>query len=134
MLLRSILRARPPAAAVQGAYWLSFVWPLLHYRSFERVTGQKTDDWLVRTTGGLGTAVAATLLVAATRGDATRAETAVLGIGAAAAVTTADVRYVLTRRISPIYLVDALAHVLILCLWARDLSHPRAAKPDASLA
>ena len=49
-------------AAIQAAYLVSSgVWPILHRRSFERVTGRKQDFWLVRTVGGLAAASGASL-------------------------------------------------------------------------
>ncbi len=72
----SIARA---TALGQGAFWLAAgVWPLLHYRSFEAVTGPKQDDWLVKTIGGLIAVVGATLLRGAEAG---------LGAGAVRAAT-----------------------------------------------
>jgi hypothetical protein len=36
----------------QGAFYLSSgVWPLISMRTFERITGPKTDKWLVKTGG-----------------------------------------------------------------------------------
>jgi hypothetical protein len=62
---------------VQGAYFLlTGVWPLVSIRSFQWVTGPKTDHvhtgreadhWLVMTVGVLVTSVAVTLLTAAFR-------------------------------------------------------------------
>ena len=41
-------------AMIQGAYFLATgIWPLLHLASFMRVTGPKTDRWLVKTVGAL---------------------------------------------------------------------------------
>ena len=55
-------------AFVQGGYFLiTGVWPLIAMPSFEAVTGPKTDDWLVKTVGGLIAAIAAVLLWAAFR-------------------------------------------------------------------
>src|SRR5439155_14802188 len=52
----------------QGAYYAATgLWPLLHMRSFEAVTGPKREDWLVKTVGVLVTAIAGTLLVAGRR-------------------------------------------------------------------
>jgi hypothetical protein len=50
-------------ALAQGAYYLlTGVWPLLSLRTFELVTGPKTDDWLVRTVGVLVLAVVLAVL------------------------------------------------------------------------
>ncbi|BDG10196.1 hypothetical protein [Anaeromyxobacter paludicola] len=104
----------------QGAFWLATgLWPLVHYRSFEAVTGPKEDDWLVKTIGGLIAVVGATLLVAGLRGRPPR-EVAVLGAGAAAAISLADVVFVKRGRISKVYLLDVAAEAPFLAGWAAD--------------
>jgi hypothetical protein len=41
-------------AVAQGlVYVTSGLWPLVHLRSFEAITGPKTDRWLVKTIGAL---------------------------------------------------------------------------------
>ena len=41
-------------AHAQGGYYaITGVWPLVHMRSFEAVTGPKQDHWLVHTVAGL---------------------------------------------------------------------------------
>ncbi len=102
----------------QGAFWAATgAWPLVHYRSFEAVTGPKEDDWLVKTMGGLIAVVGATLLAAARRREITR-QTAMLGAASAAALALADVCYVARGRISKVYLLDVLAETPFLVGWA----------------
>ncbi len=104
-------------AAGQGAFWLAMgLWPLVHYRSFEAVTGPKEDDWLVKTIGGLIAVVGGTLLASARRRDPTP-EAAVLGAAGAAALALADLRFVARGRISKIYLLDVLAEAPFLAGW-----------------
>ncbi len=98
---------------LQGAYYgLTGLWPLLSMRSFERVTGEKTDDWLVKTVGALIVAVALPLLVAGERGQATP-EIVLLAAGCAAALGLVDVVYSVKRVISPIYLLDAVVEAAL---------------------
>src|SRR5512138_2105430 len=95
-------------AVGQGVSWLAMgLWPLVHYRSFEAVTGPKEDDWLVKTVGGLIAIVGGTLLVSARRRDPTP-EAAVLGAAAATALAVADLRFVARGRISRVYLLDVV--------------------------
>ncbi len=106
------------AAVGQGAFWLATgLWPLVHYRSFEAVTGRKQDDWLVTTIGGLIAVVGATLLSAGWRGKVTR-EIHLLGAAGAAALSAADVWFVRRGRISRVYLLDEVAEAPILAAWA----------------
>ncbi len=102
---------------MQGLYYfLTGIWPLVSIKTFQRVTGPKTDLWLVRTVGVLITAIAAALLVAAWRRQ-NSPEAAVLAIASALALTGIDVIYVARRVIAPIYLADAVAEVVLLAAW-----------------
>jgi hypothetical protein len=57
---------------IQGVYYLvTGVWPLVSMDTFLRVTGPKTDLWLVNTVGALIAVIALALLVAAWRRRAT---------------------------------------------------------------
>ena len=106
-------------ARTQALYYAATgIWPLLDIRSFERITGPKVERWLVKTVGALVTAVGASLALAA-RDDPGRAETVVLATGSAAALGTIDAVYVAKRRISPVYLFDALAQAALLVAWTR---------------
>ncbi|HEV2106956.1 MAG TPA: hypothetical protein VGR16_01690, partial [Thermomicrobiales bacterium] len=97
-------------AVAQGGYYLiTGIWPLLHMRSFEAISGPKTDRWLVKTAGVLITAIGATLLIADRRERAATPEATVLATGSALGLTAIDVIYASKRRISPVYLLDAAA-------------------------
>ena len=102
----------------QAAYYLaSGIWPLLSMRSFERVTGPKTDKWLVKTVGVLVAAIGAPLLLGAKR-KAISPEVRLLAAGSSSALALIDVTYVAKRRISRVYLLDAIAEVTLLSLFA----------------
>src|SRR5436190_14219623 len=105
-------------------YAATGIWPLLDIHSFERITGPKVDRWLVKALGALVTAVGASLALAA-RDDPGRVETAVLATGSAAALGTIDAVYVAKRRISPVYLLDALAQAALLVAWIRSRRRTR---------
>ena len=99
-------------------YGASGVWPLVAMRSFEAVTGPKTDRWLVRTVGALVATTGLGLAVAAHRGRVAP-ELALVAAGQAAALAAVDVVYVARRRIRPIYLIDAVAEVALVGAWVR---------------
>ncbi len=115
-------------ALVQGAYYfLTGIWPLLHIRSFEAVTGPKVDRWLVKTVGLLVGVVGGMLLRSARRNDLRRVarktpEIPIVAIGMAGALAAVDVVYVAKRRIAPVYLLDAVAEALLIAGWAFGLS------------
>jgi hypothetical protein len=102
--------------ALQGAYYVvTGAWAVVDRRSFESVSGAKTDYWLVRTVGLLAVAIGTALLISARR-DQGSAGSVALAVGAGASFTAIDVTYVARRSISPIYLVDALTHAGIAAL------------------
>ncbi len=113
----------PPSTLVralalgQAVYFaVTGVWPLVSMRTFEAVTGPKTDHWLVRTVGILVTVIGAVLGLAGWR-RRVPPETAVLAVGSAAGLAAIDVVYVAKGRISPIYLLDALAEAVLIVAW-----------------
>ena len=107
---------------LQGLYYVATgLWPLVHLRSFEAVTGPKTDDWLVRMVGLLAVLIGAVLGVGATRHHTRAPEVVLLATGAALAFGVIDLWYGLRGRISPIYLGDAGLEVALLAAlgWTR---------------
>lgn len=96
-------------------YVLTGIWPVLHMPSFEAITGPKVDDWLVRMVGLLAATIGVTLAVAV-RARRWGPEVRTLAILSAVAFATIDLRYALSGRISPIYLADAAAELLLVLL------------------
>jgi UDP-N-acetylmuramyl pentapeptide phosphotransferase/UDP-N-acetylglucosamine-1-phosphate transferase len=93
---------------VQATFYIvTGLWSLASRSSFERVTGPKTDYWLVRMVGLLATVIGLALVTAVWQ---TAVENAVwvLAIGSAVAFGVIDVWYAIPRRISRIYLADAV--------------------------
>ena len=96
---------------LQGVYYLSTgVWSLVDIASFQKVTGPKTDLWLVKTVGVLVSAIGGALMIAGARRQR-GPEIPLLAIGSAAGLAAIDVVYVAKKRISPVYLLDAVAEV-----------------------
>jgi len=112
-------RERHFGLLAQGVYYLlTGAWAVVHRRSFEAVSGAKSDYWLVRTVGALTTAVGASLLVGA-RSQSPDRVTRTLAAGTAAAFTAVDGYYARTRRISRVYLLDLAAQAAFLALALR---------------
>lgn len=100
------------ALVLQGTYYVvTGVWSVVHRRSFEAVSGEKVDYWLVRTVGLLAAAIGATLAASAVREEHPPAPALGLAAGAGVAFAAVDVVYSLRGRISPVYLADAVLHV-----------------------
>src|SRR5688572_12925168 len=105
----------------QAAYYvLTGAWALVDIGSFQKVTGPKVDTWLVKMVGMLVVVIGAVLGLASRRRGVSP-EIATLAAGSAAAFTSIDVFYVARRRISPVYLLDALAEVLLMAAWGLAL-------------
>jgi hypothetical protein len=93
---------------VQATVYISTgLWSILSRSTFERVTGPKTDYWLVRMVGLLATVIGLAIL-AAIRQSAVESAVWLLAIGSAVAFAAVDVWYAIPGRISRIYLVDAV--------------------------
>jgi hypothetical protein len=108
--LRHCVRmARSRALLSQGLYYVvTGLWPFVHLRSFEAITGPKRETWLVRTVGALAAAIGVTLLRGSRRSSR---DAKTLSITSALAFAAIDVAYVARRRISPVYLADAALEV-----------------------
>lgn len=108
-------------AGLQGIYYLlSGLWPIVHMRSFEWVSGDKTDDWLVKTVGALIMVIGATLLWAAAHGRITD-QTVFLALSAAGVLLWVDVVYVVKKIIPPIYLLDGIWEAALFAAWLYGL-------------
>ena len=100
----------------QGAFYAAMgLWPLVHLRGFEAVTGPKREGWRVKTVGALVTLVGGTLLAAGLRRRVTP-ELMLLAAGSAASLAAMDVRYS-PQRISPVYLLDAIVEGALVTGW-----------------
>lgn len=101
----------------QGVFYAATgLWPIVSMRTFERVTGPKTDDWLVKTVGASLTVTGAALILGAVRGRV-GPELRLLGAGSAAALGTVDAVYATNGTISKVYLADAVVEAAIVAAW-----------------
>ena len=104
-------------AYVHGGYLLvTGLWSLLHFESFQKVTGRKTDVWLVKTVAGLVIAIGAGLLVAAQTGRFDPA-LIVIAMGSAVTLLAIDVIYIFEDVISPVYGIDATIEAMLITWW-----------------
>jgi len=101
----------------QGIFFVATgLWPVVHLRSFEAVTGRKRDKWLVQTIGGLIAGVGAALLVGAFERRRSRS-LRTLGIASSAALGASDVYFAGKGRISPVYFADAAVEAALIATW-----------------
>ena len=110
-------------AGVQAAFYVATgIWPLLHRRPFERVTGPKADFWLAQTVGLTVGAIGAGLAQAVSHPGPVPRELRTVAVTCAAGLALVDVFFVARGRISRIYLADAAAEGALIAAWliARD--------------
>lgn len=99
----------------QGIIYLGGgLWPALHMRSFERLTGRKEDRWLVRTVGLLTAGIGLVLLKAEDSKDTKR-----LGALSAVSFGVIDFYYTAKGRIKKIYATDGIIQAALLAGWLR---------------
>lgn len=105
-------------AAGQGVYYLvTGIWPSISPATFQAVTGPKVEMWLVQLFGFLICVPACLLLWAVWRGRLAGG-TVGAAVGTAAVLMVGDVVYVAQGHIGPVYLIDALAELILLACWA----------------
>src|SRR5688572_2580055 len=101
----------------QGLFYVvTGLWPLFSPSTFQKVTGPKTDFWLVKTVGLLITVIGVALLLSG-KGHDPVPQTYALGAGSALALSWVDIHYVKVGRISRVYLLDALVELPLFGLW-----------------
>lgn len=92
------------------------LWPIFSMHSFQKVTGPKTDEWLVKTIGMLITVSGFNLLRSAFHHQISK-DTAFNSIGQAFSIGSVSLFYSLKGRIPKIYLLEAAAEFTLLVLW-----------------
>jgi len=122
---------RAQLAIAHGAFdVVTGVWPLISLRTFEKVTGPKPEGWLVKTAGTLIAGIGAVLALAGARKRVTP-EMVTLAVATAAGLTAIDLYYAgVRRRISPVYLLDAVVELGIIGAWALARREPDDAPRD----
>lgn len=114
--------SRRSVLLAQGAYYAATgIAPFASRRGFERVTGPKSEWWLVQTVGAVVTVVGGGVASAAAR-DRMTPEVVGIAAGCAVGLGALDAYYAAKGRIAPTYFVDAAAQAAILAGLA--LSRP----------
>jgi len=105
-------------ALVQGIYFfVTGIWPIISMNTFLKITGPKTDLWLVKTVGLILATIGAVLIYAQATASI-NPPVILLAVGSALSLTLVEFIYVIKRVISPVYLADAFAEVLLMIWWA----------------
>src|SRR3954454_16909562 len=103
----------------QAAYYMATgIWPLLHRRSFEAVTGREVDFWLVETMGVTVAAVGAGL-AQSERSAEPSPEMMTTALLTASGLGVVELIYVVRGRIRPVYLLDVAAEAFFVASLAR---------------
>lgn len=103
-------------------YFFSSLWPLIHMQSFEKITGQKTDKWLVYTVALLLLCSSMVFFYSSSRSESNNFnETLILSVSNCIALITIDVAFVVKKIIRKIYLADAVLEIGLLALIAKTI-------------
>jgi hypothetical protein len=109
-------------ALVQGIYFfVTGVWPLISMKTFVKITGPKTDLWLVKTVGVILAVIGIVLVVAQVNAEI-NTPIIVLAIGSGLGLAIVEFIYVAKRVISPIYLGDAFAEIILIVWWVLTIA------------
>ena len=112
------------APFTQGVFYVvTGLWPIVHLKSFETVTGGKREGWLAKSMGALVTVVGAALIVGSLEPRPSRT-LRVLGMGSAVALGLADLVFAKQSKQPKVYLADAAAEGAALATWI--IAKPRA--------
>jgi hypothetical protein len=104
-------------ALVQGIYFfITGIWPILSMSTFLKVTGPKTDLWLVKTVGIILAIIGAVLVIAQVNAEI-NTSLIVLALGSALGLAMVEFIYVAKKVIPPIYLGDAFAELMLIVWW-----------------
>lgn len=97
-----------------GYYFVTAMWPLVHLPSFERITGDKQDHWLVYTVSLMILASALVLLYASLITSAIVPEVKILSISNCSFLMFVSTYFSLKGVIRKIYLAHASVEFFIL--------------------
>lgn len=92
-------------------YVVTGMWPVVHLKSFEFISGPKTDKWLVKTLGLMITCSGVVFLV-----YSDHEATSTLALMNASVLAGIDIYYSYTRVIRKIYLLDAVVELIFIGL------------------
>ena len=105
-MMFSLRKRKDKDILAQGLYYFTTgLWPFVHRKSFLKVTGPKTDLWLVHAVGSLVTATGAVFLKSAAKKRVTP-EIRLLAAGSALGLAAVEIHSVWRGAIRKIYLAD----------------------------
>ena len=110
--------SRRSVLLAQGVYYAATgIAPFVSRQAFEKVTGPKSEWWLVQTVGVVVTSVGGALISASVR-ERDTPEIVAIAAGTAAGLGAIDTYYAAKGRIAPSYLADAAVEAAFLAALA----------------
>jgi hypothetical protein len=97
-------------------YLITSIWALVDIRSFMRITGPKTDLWLVKTVAVLLLAISFSF-IASLKFRSYEVSVITLAVSCCLLLICIDCFYVWKGTISKVYLLDAVAELCLLIGW-----------------
>ncbi len=105
------------APFTQGMFYVATgLWPIIHFRSFERMTGPKRVRWVAKLMGGMVAAIGTALIIGSMNTRPPR-PLRWLGIGSAMALGLADLIQTARGRQPKAHLADAAAEGAAMVTW-----------------
>jgi hypothetical protein len=102
---------------IQGLYILiTAIWPLIDIESFMRVTGPKTDIWLVKTVAVLLIPISVGILLPLIS-PTHFLQSFMLGLSSAVGLAAIDFYYTINNTIDDIYMWDGILQCLFAVCW-----------------
>jgi hypothetical protein len=92
-------------------YLLTGLWPVFNASTFQKVTGPKTDIWLVKTAGILFANIGLLFLLGQP------GQLKLFAISVAVCIAAFEAYYSLRKVISKIYLLDAAVEIVLAAGW-----------------
>ena len=112
------LRTRVKLAFAQGTYVLvGALWPLLSMASFEEVTGNKRDEWLVRSVAGILLVLGSLLVHDAFFHRHIARTLRIMASGISLVLGVVALFSSLSGRVSWLYLPDGVIHIAFAVGW-----------------
>lgn len=126
MALLSRLKRRPWLWASTSAYsMVGGAWPLVAPRHYERITGHKSDKWLMSAIS-LHFEVTAAVMARAALTERVTPEVATLVVGSSLSMAGLSLVNVARGRIPSVYLMDAVGHLVLCAGWIAGARRPGA--------
>jgi hypothetical protein len=103
-------------------FFTTALWPLVDIKSFEKITGPKTDEWLVKTVSFLILAIAIALFQS-WRAKSYPPAIIALAVVSCLGLAAIDFYFSAAKIIDPVYALDGILQVVFVFNWVLVLKN-----------